>query len=126
MYAGQVLAFAAQSVDDPRTHAGKSHARRTRVHQVQRHAVHERFVMAGADDRHVVDESRDVREQVGDFDSGLPVLRELPLRRQQRRVGRIGELEPHIAQALRQPLAVQFLEQRLGIEGVEVARARRA
>ena len=87
--------------------------------------VDEGLVVAGADDRKVVGELRELRKQVGNFQSGLAVLLENTPRPHQ-----LGFLRLDLRQADtlvqvtgRKILAVQFLQLRLGIEGFELAGA---
>ena len=63
-----------------------------------------------------------VREQVGDFDAALAVPLEGALGAEQARFG-VDELILGLAETLRPLLAVQLVEQRLGIERVHLAGA---
>ena len=65
-----------------------------------------------------------VREQIGDLDSRFAVLLERPLAAQQAR-GRVDVLILHVAELGRPLLSVQFIEQRLRIECLQMRRAAR-
>ena len=121
--AGQILVLAAESVENPGAEAGPPDARPAVVDQELRLRVREALVEAGADDGEVVDAFGRVREQVGDFDAGLAVLREGALGAEDHGVAEFAVLEVLVAEAFGRMLAVQFRQQRLGIVGVDLARA---
>ena len=85
--------------------------------------VDERLVVAGADDRKVVSEFRELRKQVGDFQPGLTVLLENTPRSHQ--LGFIsldlGQADALLQVAGRKILSIVFLQLGLGIEGFELA-----
>ena len=68
---------------------------------------------------HVVHALGDVGKEFAHGDTGLPVFRELPRRFEQR--ARLGELHPRLRTRVR--FAVIAVQQRLGVEGIDLARA---
>src|SRR5262245_23650033 len=75
--------------------------------------------MAGAEDGDVIDASRQVRKQIGYFDTALTVLAELPCRAQQPGV-LLDELVLRLTKLGRSRLAVQPVQQWFGVEGFQV------
>ena len=65
-----------------------------------------------------------MREQVGDFDAALAVFLKVRLRAEDARV-LVDELILDFAELGGPLLAVELVEQRLGVEGLEVASGRR-
>ena len=61
-----------------------------------------------------------MREQIGDFDSVLPIALKRPLGSEQARF-RVHELIFGLSKALRPLLAIQFVQQGLGVERVHLA-----
>ncbi len=76
--AGQILVFAAERIIDPGAKAWISTHVASRMHQQVRTRVQWKARDHGSDDRHLVRTAGQVRKQVADPDSRLPVLLELP------------------------------------------------
>ena len=83
--------------------------------------VDDHVAVARADHGDVVDAAGDVREEVGDLDAALAVLPERPPGAEQPGVA-LDELILRLAELLRARLAVELVQQRLGIERLEMAR----
>ena len=84
--AGQVLRLAAQAVGRPRAEARPAELLRAGVHEDLRRRVVERVGDHRLDDRDVVDDLGQVRQQLRQLGPALAVLGELELRPEQRRV----------------------------------------
>ena len=121
----QVVGFAPQAVEHPGAHAGLSHQQGPRVDDGDGGTVDEGLVVAGADDREVVGEFRELRKQVGDFQPGLAVLPEYTSRPHQPGFIRLdlGQADALPQVTGRKKLAVIFLQLGLWIEGFELAGA---
>src|SRR5262245_57787850 len=74
-----------------------------------------------ADDGDVVDARRRVRKEIGNVDAGPAVFLKRSLGAEQLRVW-LNLLILRLAKLLRALLAVQLLQERLGIEGLQMAR----
>ena len=120
----QRFALGSQPVYDPRAHAREAGNDASAKKLVLGGGVHHHVAMAGADHRHLVDPFRHVRKQVGDFDPALTVFFERALRAEQLG-GLFNELVFRLAEFRRARLAVEFVEQRLGVERFDVARPAR-
>ena len=79
--------------------------------------------MATAHHRQPVGMGGQTGKEIGDLEARLPVAAKRPPAGEDLRRARLGELEVERAKALRQRLAGVAGQQRLGIEGVELARA---
>ena len=117
----QRIALRAQPVHDPRAHAGETRHDAAGEQFVLRRRVDDHVAVARADDGEVVDALGRVREQVGDFDAALAVFLKRALGAEQL-AHPSDELILRLAELRRPRLAVQLVQQRLGIEGLEVAR----
>ena len=119
----QVVGLAPQAIEHPGPHAGLSHQQGPRVDDGDGGTVDEGLVVAGADDREVVGEFRELRKQVGDFQSGLAVLLENTPRPHQLGFIRLdlGQTDALFQVTGRKILAVIFLQLGLGIEGFKLA-----
>ncbi len=82
--------------------------------------VDDHVAVARPDHRDVVDAARDVREEVGDLDAALAVLLERPARAQQLGVA-LDQLVLGLAELLGPPLPFELVQERLGIERLQVA-----
>src|SRR5262245_66411199 len=82
--------------------------------------MHDLVAVAGADDGDVVDALGGVWEEVGDFEAALTVLAEFSLRAEEAGVGAY-ELVFGFAEFVGLFLAVELIEQLLGIARVDVA-----
>ena len=114
----------AQPVHDPTSHRRKSRNHAARHHLILRRRVHHHVAVHRADHAQVVDNLRLVRKQVGNFNPRLAVLLERPLAPQNPRLG-IDVLILHVAEFRRALLAVQLIEQRLRIPGLQMRRPAR-
>src|SRR5213594_3304364 len=81
--------------------------------------MHYHVAMHRADDTKIVDNLRLVRKQVRNLDARLSILLERTLRAEQSRC-RVHVLILHIAKLGGPFLAIQLIEQRLGIESLEM------
>jgi hypothetical protein len=81
------------------------------------------FVIAGTDYRQVIGTRGSVREKIGHFETGLAMALELPRRAEHKGVLELAVLEVRVAETGRRMLAVQFVQQRFGIERIHLARA---
>ena len=117
--AWQILVLGAQPVGDPTTHAGPDKSVRTRVQLQQRSAMAGIGAMHGVEHAQLVGLTGDVREQFTGPKAALPVLAELPGRGQQV-VGGAGD-DTRLGEWQR--LAIIAAEQRLVVEGVDMAGA---
>ena len=116
----QRLGFRSQAVNHPRAHARETRNDSAGEQLILRRGVDHHVAVAGADDRDIVDALGEVREQVGDFDAALAVAFEGALGAEQSRFV-VDELILRFAELGRPLLAVELVQQRLGIEGVHVA-----
>ena len=90
------------------------------VHQQLAGMMVERLGVHRADQRDVVGTGRQVRQEVGKLHAALAVLGELPRAAQNRGRLLLDEGEPDVlGERLRQLLAVQLVELRLGVEKIE-------
>ena len=118
--ARHVLVFGAEAVDNPAAQRRPTDERLAGVHLHERRAVGMGVGVAGADHRHLVGMLAHLREEVGDRDPALPTGLERPAGR--------GELAHRAAAGIDElhlrgdRLAGIFLERRLRVEGVDVAR----
>ena len=94
-------------------------------HLVHRRGVDHAVGDARADQRDVVGVLVQVRHQVRHVHARLAVLAPLAVRAQAERVA-LEELAVNLAEARRQGLAVERVQERLGVEQVDLARARRS
>ena len=119
--AGQVLRLAAQAVERPRAEARLAELLRAGAHQDLAGGVVERVGDHRLDDGDVVDDVRQVRQQLGELGAALAVPGELELRAQQLRV-RIDERGAvALEQLRRRQRAVELGELRLVVEQLQVA-----
>ena len=120
---GQVVALAAESVDDPRAHAGPAQARKAIVEQVERGSVREAVVIHGTDDGDIVDALREFGKEIRDFNARLAVLAEGAPAADDGLLIEFGELQLHASEAGGHELAVEFVERGLGVEGFQMRRS---
>ena len=123
---GQILVCAAQAIGEPGAHARSTGQLRAGLQKRDRRVVVDRFGEARLHEAKIVGHLGGVRQQLTECRRRLAVLVELedrPRQRQNRLVARhAGEALP-LANALRQILAVLFVEQRLVIEQVKLRRS---
>ena len=121
--ARQVAALAAETVEHPCAQARTADAGPAVVDQELGLGVRETFVVDGADDGEVVGALGGVRKQVGHFESGLAVLLECERGAEEDGILEAAVHEFGVSEAGGRMLAVEFRQQRLGIERVHVARS---
>src|SRR5207237_5971961 len=97
--ARQVLVLGAQPIQDPGTQAGPSDARPAVVDEELRLRVREALVKTGADDCDVIDSPGNIRKKVRDFEPGLTVPLESPLRAENDRRVKFAVLKIFVAEA---------------------------
>lgn len=114
----QILILGAQPIGDPRTHARPYEIVTARVQLQQRSSVRGISAMHGTYDAQVVNALGDVRKQFADGQPALAVVLKLPGRFEQ--FGCSGKLHARLLSGV--GLVVVTVEQRLGIEGVQVGR----
>ena len=117
----QVLGFRAESVKQPRAHAGAAFKDRPGVHECVGRVVVDLLGDHRADHADVVGDGADVREEHGDFDAGLAIALELGegAARDEFASLELGELLAG-GERSRERLAVDGVELRLGVEGFEL------
>ena len=115
---GQVLIFRPQAVSQPGSHAGPVGLNRPGGHHQQPGHVLRKVGMHGVDDAEIVDALRQVGEELADPAARLAMALELEGRLHQA-LGLAQGLDVH----RRGALAVEFLQQRLVVEGVHVGDA---
>ncbi len=122
---GQVLVGTAEAVAEPRAHARPSKLLRSRVDVGDRRIVIDRFGVHRADDRHLVDDRRGVRQQLGvDPSAPLAIASNLNIGATQ---GNVDLAAGHarsvvgLANRFGQLGAVNFSQRRLVVEHVDVA-----
>jgi hypothetical protein len=122
--AGQIVALAAQPVQDPRSHARASGDRAACVHERVRRIVVDRVGLQRSDDANVVRDRADVRQYGGDFLPGLAPTLERELRGQalELLVLQLGDWLA-LGQRGRHRLAVHLGQLRLVIQRFQMRRA---
>ena len=126
---GQIARFAADPVGDPRSHARPPETDGAGVHETLGGRVIEIVGRDSRDERHIVDDARNVRQQVRDPPPALAVLFELARRAEH--LHRLFGESVHEREALardqgrRNRLAVVLPQLRLVFEHVELARSAR-
>ena len=75
---------------------------------------------ARADHREIIDTTGQIREQVGNLDPALAVLAKFPAAAEQTGVF-LNELILRVAEFRRPRLSVEFVQEGLGVEGLEMA-----
>ena len=119
--AGQVLRLAAQAVGDPGAHARPAEDLRAGAHHDLPGRVVERVGDHPLDDGDVVDDRREVRQQLGELGAALAVPGELELGAEQLRVGLDERGAIALDQLRRRQRAVELGELRLVVEQLQVA-----
>ncbi len=117
---GQVLVLAAQAVDDPRPQRRPARPHLARVDEVDGRLVGQVRRVHGADERQVVHHAGQVRHHLGDPGATPAVSGELE-RAAHQRPGVLDELDLP-GDLVEVGLAVVFVERRLGVEQVHLAR----
>ena len=118
---GQVGVLAADAVADPGTERGFAAEDRAGIHLADPRGVIDTVGLAGAEDREVVRAGGDVRDPVGEPLARLAMLLPRALGTQQGRL-RFAHGRDDGAEALRQPLAGQLVEQGFRVEEVHLRR----
>src|SRR5205085_1864376 len=118
--AGQRLALRSETVQYPRTHAGKSRNNATGEELVLSGRVYECVGLARADHGQIVGACSYVWQQIRNPQTALPVLLKGSLGAEELGVA-FNELPFHFAEFFRPCLAVQLIQQRLRVKGFEVA-----
>ena len=116
----QRIALRAEAVEDPGAHARETRDQSPGEQLVLGRRVDDHVAVARPDHGDVVDATGDVGEEVGDFDAALPILSERATGAQQPGVT-LNLLILHVAELFRARLALELVQQRLGIEGLEMA-----
>ena len=116
--AGKVLVLAAQAVRHPGAHAGPRQPAVAAIHQHQGRLVIGNIGVHRTDNADIIDAAGRPGEQFADLDAVLAVALELV-----RRTHGAGGLAFGAQVRRRQRLAVELVEGRLGIEGIDVRRA---
>ncbi len=119
---GQVLVQGAEAVGNPRPERRPAAGDGAGIHLADAAGVVDAIGPAGLDDREVVRVFRHVREPIRHPQPALAVLFPLPRRAEQRRVVLAHRHDRRLV-TRRQRLAVEFVEQRLALEGIEMTRA---
>ncbi len=119
--ARQIVGLRAQSVEQPRTHAGAALDDGAGVHERVGRVVIDLLRVHRADDADVVRQLRDVREETGNLLARLAVFLEVHERsaRFQFRVLQLRELLP-LGERFGERLAVQLLQLRLPVKCLQV------
>ena len=120
---GQILVRRAQAVRHPRAQRRPSRQNRSRVHLADGADVIQTVGPAGSDDRHLIHVLGDVLIPVGHPESALAVLFPGAPRGHQGIVAGAARGLRGLADRIGNRLAVEFRQQRLRIESVDVARA---
>ena len=118
----QVLALRPEAVGDPAPQAGKAHEDPARVHLIHGRGMDHAVGVARADQRDVVGVRVQVRHEVRHVHPRLAILAPLAVAAQAERVA-LEELAVNLAEAGRQRLRVEPVQERLGVEQVHLARA---
>src|SRR5690606_21505961 len=119
----EVLVERPEAVGDPRSHARKTGNREPRVHEVAAESVDVRWRRHGHEEREAIDDARDMRKDARDPSSALAVAPELEGALEHAEIARARDgFDPGAASGI-EALAVVARESRLGIEGVDLARA---
>ena len=92
--AGQVLVLAAEAVERPRAERRPDELERAGVHLQERLRMRGQVGLHRAQQAELVGMLRDVREELGDPEPALSVLRELPLRAEQLGAGTCRRARP--------------------------------
>jgi hypothetical protein len=116
---GQVLGFRTKPIHHPTSHSREARNNAPGHHLVLRGGVHHHVAMHGTDHAEIVDHLCLMREKVGHFDAGLPILLEAPFRAKNTRL-RIHVLVLNIAKLSGTLLPVQLVQQWLRVEGFQV------
>ena len=124
--ARQVLRFRAQAVEQPGAHARASFDDGTRVEEGMGRVVVDLLGLHRADDAEVVGDRTDVREDVGELHARLAPLLEFERTAAGLEHGalELGDLLA-LGERFREGLSVEFLQDRLIVEELEVGRAAR-
>ena len=124
--AGQIIAWAAEAIVEPRPHARVAKLLCAGVDIGDRRIVVDRLGIDAADERHLVGERGDVRQNLAVICAALPVLLELKHRRDARERllpgGHAGD-SLALADGFRQLDAVNLADARLVVVHVDVRRA---
>ena len=118
---GQVIVLGADAVVDPRAERRLAREDGAGVHLADAGGVVDAVGLAGADDREVVGTGGDVRDPVGEPLAGLAVLLPCALRGEQGRL-RFAHRGDDGAEAVREALARELVEQRLRVVQVHLRR----
>ena len=118
----QVVALGAQAVGDPAPQAGETHHDPARRHLIHGRRVDHAIGIARSNQRDIVGVGVQVRHEVRHVHSRLPILAPLAVAAQAERVG-FEKLAVDLAEARRQRLRVEPVQERLGVEQVHLARA---
>ena len=118
---GQGIALRPQPINRPRPHARKARNHAPGEQLILRRRVNHHVPMAGPDHRDIVNTFGRVRKQIGNFDPALPVSLKGPLRPEELSF-RGDKLIFRFSKTSRPLLAIQFVEQWLGIVSLDVAR----
>ena len=118
----QVVALGTQAVRDPAPQAGEAHDDPSGLHLIHRRSMDHAIGITRSDQRDIVGVSVQVRDQVRHVHSRLPILAPLAVAAQAERVG-LEKLAVNLAEAGRQRLRVEPVQERLGVEQIHLARA---
>ena len=121
---GERLTFRTKAVKNPRADAREARHDSSREQLVLGGRMDDHIAVARPDDRDIVDARGSLWEEVGNLDAALTVLLEGATAAEQLGVA-LDELVLGFAELLGARLAVELIEQWLGIEGFEVARPSR-
>ena len=117
----QILIHRAKAISDPRTKARVALPQKSSVHLQQTRAMREAVRVARTNNRHIVDVTGQIGEQVGNLDPRLAMPGELVSAGEQR--AGIAHLEQGVAIERRDRLASVLIQGRLGIEQIDLARS---
>jgi hypothetical protein len=122
---GEALRLAADTVGDPRPHAGPAELGRAGVQKHLGRAVIEHVGLHPLEDADVIGDVAMERQQLADVRPGLARLEEAPPRAEQLGVGPNEREAPPARERFGHGLPVQPLQRRLRIEQLQMARAAR-